>query len=48
MFVFFCSSVAEPGCFIPDPKIFPSRIPDLDPDLNIFHPGYYIKKRAET
>jgi hypothetical protein len=23
------TSVADPGCFIPDPNIFPSRIPDL-------------------
>jgi hypothetical protein len=32
--------VADPGCFIPDPTIFSSRIPDPDP--NIFHPGSYM------
>jgi hypothetical protein len=30
------SSVAVPGCFIPDPDIFSFRIPD--PDSNIFIP----------
>jgi hypothetical protein len=36
----FSSSVADPGCFIPDPDLFPMRIPDP----NIFHSGSYITR----
>jgi hypothetical protein len=31
------ASVADPGCFVPDPRIFSSRIPD---------PTSYVKKRV--
>jgi hypothetical protein len=47
-------SVADPGCFIPDPDptIFSSRIPHPDSDPNIFfipdHGSYYMKSGMQT
>jgi hypothetical protein len=39
-----CSSVADPGCFIPEPNIFHFSIPDP----NSFHPGSYIKRGVKN
>jgi hypothetical protein len=43
------NSVANSGCFIPNPAIFSSRIPDSDSNIFLIpDPGSYMKSGMQT